>query len=142
MVCVSVEFALWNLLYFHFELLNLYNLCHLSKARVVQFDELEGGQQLPCANPPHVNVEETEAGLLVVLLHRFKLWLSKSPAHRHRTALQTHPHTGCYVMTPSNRVSRMYRFKAECDCHHVLITVEIDDDQRWILLELLCHSLQ
>lgn len=95
--------------------LNLYNLCHLSKARVVQFDELEGGQQLPCTNPPYVNIKKTEAGLLVVLLHRFKFWLSKSPAHRHWSALHTHPHIKGYVMTPSNRARRMHRFKAECD---------------------------
>lgn len=77
--------------------------CHLSKARVVQLDELEGSQQLTSGGLPYADVKEMEVGFLVVLLHCFKLRLGIGPTQKLVTALHTCTHTcthmGCYDIT-------------------------------------------
>lgn len=61
---------------------------HLSEG-VVQLDQLEGGQQLPGADLPHVHVEELQVRLLVQLVHGLKLGLCEGPAQRLGAPLQT-----------------------------------------------------
>lgn len=61
---------------------------HLSE-RVVQLDQLEGGQQLPRTDLPHVHVEEPQMRLLIQLVHGFKLRLCKGPAEWLWAPLQT-----------------------------------------------------
>lgn len=74
-------------------------ICHLSKPRVVQLDELEGSQQLTSGGLSHNDVIETEAGLLIELLHRFKLRLGIHSTQSLWTTLHTHTQKHQAVMT-------------------------------------------